>query len=275
VLHCQQTGRELVLALQGYNNGDPWHDTAPKKSEIDDYCHGNYADTMPSIVRSLESQNMKSNTIKCANSSTVVEIDGVKTLVYTFPQISATPSQLPRLMANVPYLRARVIAKAAMNGYWHTTLRGVALRAYLRKHFLGNTLWTGGVIGWRMSLTDIPTYVDYDHMSSVISGLVILNGVNGLEDISSVKVDVGASGNMVLNGPSKEYYDNIIQVNNDLFPLIIASNGHNRFHSGAPECALLNMNHQPLLFDPLDISAQEAQYQIALHLSGETSNVIL
>jgi hypothetical protein len=274
ILHSQETGREVILALQGFDPDNPWADTAPHRIEIDQYCHGDYFQEMPAVVRSLESENMKSSTIKCANSSTVVEIDGVKTLVYTFPQVNTTPEQLPRLLPNVPYLRARVIAKAAMNGYWHTTLRGVAFRSYLRGHCYKETLWTGGVIGWRMSLTDVPSYGDYDHKSSVLSGLVILNGVNGLEDISSVKVDVGASGNMVLNGPNKQYFDSIIQVNKDFFPLILASNGNCRFHNGSPECSLLNMNHQPIPDVGPGLSPSEARDEILLRLSGEEANLI-
>jgi hypothetical protein len=71
ILHRTDTGKEVILALQGLKEDYEWSDTVPTPQEVNDYQYSDYYDFQPSIVRSVEDENILNPCVQAPSYSTV------------------------------------------------------------------------------------------------------------------------------------------------------------------------------------------------------------
>lgn len=232
IYHQIESGEYVILALQGFASDVKWQDTVPTAQEVRDYQMDDYNKPSPSIVRNLEHENMVSGPATGATYATEVMNGDSLTLLYIAPNITSTPERNRSLRGRIPYLRAKVVAALSSAGYWHSSLRGVAFRAYLRGCYWGETIWTGGVIGWRLSSSSIPVYYSSTGQSEGVRALVILGGFDDVDQISRYNPDVYSPGFKIVYQSNTVTYDNVIQVSDQYRDLIINANYGKRFHLG-------------------------------------------
>lgn len=230
ILHQLETGQYVMLALQGRVSDSEWSDTVPTSAEVKRYQELPHNAPMPSIVQSVEDQNITSGPALGATYCTEVEYQGRKTLVYVAPDITSTHRRNPGLIPHLPHLRAKVVSSLAAAGYWHSAIRGVAFRAFLRGCYSGETLWTGGVIGWRQSSTQIPTYHAPVIPVNNVKALLIAGGFDDPDMLSSFNVDLFSDGYKVVCKSNTYTYTKAFQVSDQYVDHIINANNGSRYH---------------------------------------------
>jgi hypothetical protein len=268
ILHQTETGQNVVLALQGFASNTTWKDTVPTKREIYLYQHADYSDHMPDVVRTVEDENILDGCATSVTYGTEITYHGQKTLLYVSPDIRQTPWQNSKLLTRVPQLRAKVVASLSAAGYWHTSLRGVAFRAYLRGSCAVQTVWTGGVIGWRSSSTTIPSYYNDTSQAVGVKAVLIMGGYNDVNQISSFNPDVRTSGYKVVCESRTETYDRAIQVPASYITSIICANSGRRYHYNYMAATFLSMEHPDIRPPTLMPTAQSAVETLINMLDG-------
>jgi hypothetical protein len=242
-MHQTETGQSVVLALQGFAESPEWQDTVPDSEEIKTYQKASYQDPMPKIVRSVEDENILEGCATSVTYSTEIQYNGNKTLVYVSPEVRQTPATNNSLLQKLPQLRGKVVASLSAAGYWHTSLRGVAFRAYLRNSFAGDTIWTGGVIGWRGSSTSVPMYYNDTSKAIGVKAVLVLGGYNDVDQISSFNPDIRTAGYKVVCESRTETYDHAVQVNGSYIQHIITANAGKRYQHYYTGATFLSMEH--------------------------------
>jgi hypothetical protein len=272
-MHYQQPdGTEVLLAMQGFSREYVWADTVPSSQEVSDYQRSDYDGPMPSMVRSIEDQNIVGGGVDGVTYSTKIRYLGKETLVYIAPELTSTPRDNPALRSRVPYLRAKVVASMSAAGYWHTSMRGVAFRAYLRGAFEGETVWTGGVIGWRQSSTSVPTYFNPAERAHGVRGLLVLGGFDNVDQLSKYNPDMHSSGYKVVCQSNTESYDTAIRVDSSYIEAIVNANRGQRYHVRYTHGDFLNFQVGPPPNPSTLMMPDQARNMIVDMLSGSASN---
>jgi hypothetical protein len=243
ILHQGIDGGYVMLALQGIVENHKWSDTVPEAEEVYNYQVRPYDTFMPSIVRSVEDENMTSSMVTGATYATTIMHNDVETLIYSSPEIHSLPRNNPKLLPAVKHLRGRVVASLATGGYWHTSLRGTAFRAYLKGHFHENVIWTGQVLGWRASTTSVPVYFVTEAHTTNVHGLIILGGIDDPDMLSPFNPDIFSKGYKVMSESSTLTYSNCIRVDDSYVDFIVHHNLGNRFHVGTRTSTFLDFMH--------------------------------
>jgi hypothetical protein len=269
VLHQTESGVQVILAYQGCTQSVDWIDTVPTKEEIEGYQQSEYFDHMPAIVRSVESENITGGAVVGVTYATTVKKDGEEVLLYIAPDIPATPRENLTLLSKLPYLRARVVASMSSAGYWHTSLRGVAFRAYLRDCYWGETVWTGGVIGWRLSQTTTPTYHTPISRATGVKSLLVMGGFNDVDQLSAFSPDMFSSGHKVVCESNTETYAQAFRVPGSYRDDILNANDGRRFHTFYTRGSFLDFNNGPVIPPLVPKTSQEAKASLLRMLAGD------
>jgi hypothetical protein len=257
-IHYQMdTGEYVILGIQGFEEEAKWHDTVPTAYEIKHYQESDYFEFMPAIVRSIEDQNIVSGAATNVTYSTDIDHFGERTLIYVAPEITSTPMHNPNLIPRVKFLRAKVIASLSSAGYWHTSLRGVAFRAFLKDAWWENTIWPGGVIGWRQSSTSVPVYHTPTSNTLGVRALLVLGGYNSVDQVSQYNPDIFSEGYKAVCESNTLTYKKAIKVSQEMIPLILQANFGKRYHVGGAGNTFLDFlqaDPAPLqnFIDPMD-----------------------
>jgi hypothetical protein len=273
IYHQQSDGTEVLLAIQGFARDYEWSDTVPTSAEVTSYQLADYNDAMPSVVRSVEDQNIIGGGVDGVTYSTVIEYNGQQTLVYVAPDLTSTPRDNPALLTRLPYLRAKVVASMSAAGYWHTTLRGVAFRSYLRGAYEGEMIWTGGVIGWRQSSTTVPTYYSPVEKAVGVRALLVLGGFDDVDQLSKYNSDMHSSGYKVVCESNTQSYDHAIRVDASYIDNILNANRGQRYHVRYSHGAFLNFHVGDAPPTSSLVMPDQARRQIVQMLSGGSANL--
>lgn len=258
IQHVMEDGNQVILALQGYADRG-WWDTMPHADEIKAYQDRQYHDGMPNIVKGVESENMTSGAATTVSCATVIEMNGEEQLIYYAPEIRTTPDRDPELLNHLPFLRAKVIASLSSAGYWHSTLRGVAFRAYLKGAWCSETIWTGGVLGWRQSSTSAPNYYTPTHQVIGVRAILVLGGYNNVDQVSKYNPDIFCPGYKAVCESNTQTYEKAIPVGYELIDLILNCNAGQRYHLGNDSSTFLNFVANHPLMREQDIPPYEAK----------------
>jgi hypothetical protein len=270
--HQLETGEWVLLALQGFRENATWQETVPTSDEVAAYQRQDYYEHMPAIARSVEDQNIISGAATNVTYSTEVNYMGSNTLLYMSPEVTSVPRDDPSLLEHVPFLRAKVVASMSAGGYWHTSLRGVAFRSYLRRNFWGETVWTGGVIGWRQSSTSIPTYYSPTERAVGVRALLVLGGYNDVDQVSKFNPDIYSEGYKVVCESNTVTYSKAIKVDKTYRDLILCKNRGVRYHIGTGNPTFLNLQNLETPTSSTEMLPEEAEQAIIRILSrGSTS----
>jgi hypothetical protein len=229
----ESDGREYILAIQGTVKVRPMEQMSPTEYEIRSYQERDYESPMPKIVRSLEDSNIKDPAMKSSTYGTTVLVKNgdeiEETYVYCAPTVRQTPHHQKNLKHHLGYLRAGVIANAALAGYWYSNIRGVCMRAYLKGHFFDNTVWTSSVLGWRGSISSIPGYYESNTSNTVTRGMVMLDGFTNADSLELSTVDVMGTGYAVVSTTGMRYFSNIVKLDSSYSGVIYDANHGARY----------------------------------------------
>jgi len=228
IAHVYQGGRDVLLAIQGISTAPTWMGCAPSRDELDAYIYGPLEHDMPEIVAGLEHSVMISQRVTVPTYSTEIVFEGQQTVVYTSPSVNQYPTLQNGLAPHLPYLRSRAVAEIAMGGYWHTNMRAVCFRSYIRGHYEGETVWTGSTIGWRTSGTAFPVYVDSQINASCVKGVLVLGGLSTGDQLSGYNVNIFSSGYKVVCGGQTHTYGRAIQLPDYMSSKILTANNGSR-----------------------------------------------
>lgn len=268
ILHQLPSGEYAILALQGFQGTNDFTNVAPNAQEVQAYQHADYETFMPRICRNIEDTLMRSSHVDAATYSTVVNDGTSDHLVYVSPVIKTTPSVNPALKRRLPYLRAKVIADLALSGYWETNLPGTAFRAFIKNHYSNETIWTGGVLGWRSSNTGIPIYYNTTQNTIFVEKVVILDGIDREDMLTSYNVHFTSSGIKVLSQSSTTTFTTSTQLETQYIDLIVAANKGERFHVKSGHCMFLNFDHEPVSRQPA-MAREDAIAQLVALINGK------
>jgi len=241
IRHQIATGDWVLLALQGFMEDFEWSDTVPTSEEVRHYQNSSYGNPMPSIIHSVEDQNILDGAVQGATYATEINYKDAKVLVYIAPEVTSLPKDNPSLISRLPFLRAKVVASLSAGGYWHTAMRGVAFRAYLRGAFYQETLWTGGVIGWRQSTSTVPVYCASTGPAVGVRALVVLGGYNGVDQVSRFNPDMHSKGYKVVCESNTETYELAFHVGAQYRDAILNANYGKRYHTGNNHGSFLDL----------------------------------
>jgi hypothetical protein len=259
ISHQMETGEWVILALQGFRSNPVWQDTVPAAQEVRNYQMGDYFTKMPDVLRGVETENITSGAATGVTYATELNVLGVKSLIYCAPEVRSTPYENPALLPYVPFLRGKVIASLASAGYWHTALRGVAFRAYLKGAWCQETIWPGGVLGWRQSSTSVPVYHTPTRPVTNVRALFVLGGYNDVDQVSPFNPEFTASGYKAVCESNTLTYSRAYKVRGHLIPLIIQCNSGRRFHIGTSQNTFLDLMPPPIRHVPSQVGAEEAR----------------
>jgi hypothetical protein len=223
---------------------------------------------VPKVVGSIEDENMLHGCVEPATFATDILYDGKKTLVYIAPTITSLPRNNPALLDKMSYLRAKVVSSMSTAGYWHTSLRGVAFRAFLRGSYNRETIWTGDVIGWRLSVSSIPAYYSQTDRAIGVRALIIMGGYNDADQISKYNPDMYSPGYKVVCESNTETYDSVFRVGISFRDDIINANRGHRFPKANVSGAFINFGLGPAPRPSRDIMADRAVLNITRQLRG-------
>jgi hypothetical protein len=226
-------GQAAVCVFQGFDDDPDFMTSEPNSAEIRNYQEGHWTMPMPDVVQSVEDYNMRFPAVKSATYATPIRIDGQRCLFYTAPTIATLPREEP-LPRQVGYRRAGVITALSTGGYWNSAIRGVCFRAWLRGHACQNTIWTGGVIGWRLSATSFPEYTLPPAPPSNVKDIIIGTGIDSPDQLSQFNPDFFATGAKFVSQSNTETFACAIRVGAEYREYILAANGGQRFfdHNG-------------------------------------------
>jgi len=271
-VHFLENGQPVLLAMQGFEVDPQWIDTLPNKEEVMAYQSQPVKCEMPSICQSLEDENILGGCVDGMLCCTVINYEGVDTLVYIKPNVNYLPRNRPTYRKQVKHLRAKVIASMSAGGYWDTSLRGVAFRAYLRGNYNEETIWTGGVIGWRQSCTQVPVY--YSPISRVdgVRAILVAGGFDRPDQLTQYNVDIFGQGYKVVCESRTETYNHAIEVGNEYRDDIMDANGGRRYHyeiSNIQFVSFLEEIEDQYAHSPPTLDEDEAKLSIISRLQGE------
>jgi hypothetical protein len=230
IYHTCEDGRQVILALQGFEPVPNYLTSVPQPDEIAAYQTGQNPNEMPMLVRSVEDQNMIDCRVKSATYTTAIEVKGEKILVFCAPELHDIPRESGNF-SHLEYRRGRVIADLATGGYWNTSLRGVCFRAWLKGHVYRETIWTGGVIGWRLSATSIPSYHTSDTSNTNVKDIIIGTGIDRPEQLSEFNPDFFSKGVKYVSQSNTETYARSFHIGGEFKELLLCANGGQRFHA--------------------------------------------
>jgi hypothetical protein len=270
VIYYEQDAQRYILAIQGTCDMRPMDQCEPSSFEVSQYQKRSYDTPMPGCVSSLEEENILRSHMNTATYGTELDNKGEKIYVYVAPRIVGLPRDNTELRHRMPFLRAGVIANASLAGYWHSNLRGVALRAYLKGHYSRDTIWPSAVLGWRASSTSDPIYFNSDISTRLCKGMIMLDGIERSTSLDASTVDVRGTDFKVVSKSGIRSYNNIYAVDSRMIPFIVAANGLQRYD--VPETdGFLTVVHAENRVRVANVSQQEARSMLLGHLFGETN----
>jgi len=266
ILTTDEHNKSVCLALQGFSADFDWQGSGPRQREVEEYLSSPFGTQLPAIVSSVERENMLAASTQLPTYSTSVMLNGSPVFVCVAPEAHTTPYDNPAYVPRIRYFRSKVITELATAGYWHSSLRGTAFRAYIRGHWHDDTIWTGGVIGWKMSATDLPSYGTTWHQTTSIQALYALNEISNAELLSPFNPNLFGKGIRVVAGSSTYSYMTAIRATVGFIPLILAKNNGRRHEitdsvPGFIDLTLGAPERQPAALSP---HAAEAEIQSML-----------
>jgi hypothetical protein len=246
-----------------------WSDTVPTSEEIRRYQSLPHDTPMPHIVRSVEDQNILGGAVHGATYATKINYQGEDALVYISPELTSLPRDNHALRNRMPFLRAKVISSLSAAGYWHTALRGVAFRSYLRGNYWNETIWTGGVIGWRQSSSGVPMYYASTESATGVRALVVLGGYDDVDQISKYNPDMHSTGYKVVCESNTETYNLAFRVGEHFRDHILNANYGRRYYTGDVQGAFLDFQNPPPAQPASLAMPDSARAAILLLLAGQ------
>jgi hypothetical protein len=262
-------GMPVILAMQGFADEYKWEGSGPKSEEIEHYLMMDPMESAPKIVRHTEKENMMAGSTQIPTYSTSLVIDGVNTFISVAPEIYTTPYDNPEFQTRMRYFRSKVIAELATAGYWHSSLRGTAFRAYVRGHWYDETIWVGSVIGWKMSSTSIPSYGTTWHQTTAVQALYALNQISNAELLSPFNPNLFGSGIRVVAGSKTLCYDAAVRVSSSFIPIILAKNRGRRHEITEIQPGFLDLRQGPPEYSPQPIDPHSAITVLESMLKGQ------
>lgn len=267
-------GRDVILAMQGYATGYEWHGSGPTLHEVESYLEMPIDQHVPDIIRSTEIHNMRTARTQLPTYSSVVTIDSEQVFVHISPDVHDDCYNNASLRPRYRYLRSKVIAELSMAAYWHSALRGVCFRAFMKGHHYDNTIWTGACIGWKMSATNMPTYGTIPLPSTNVRELFCINSVDNPDSLSPFNPDLFGEGVRVVVGSDTLQFSRSIKLNASFISLILACNFGERHKYSCQGSKFLDL-HLPSPTAPIyNGTSQEANDEICrlIKMSQNASN---
>jgi hypothetical protein len=257
ILHRTIGGHEVILALQGTVDYKPWEGTAPSQQEINNFTYSPVdrydCPLVDNLMRSLE----RNPRISAPTYATVVNVSGLSHYVYVEPNLDQRPSEGGYDPAFLPYAKSKCVSELALGGYWYNNMKGVAFRAYLRGHYGVKHVWTGDVLGWRMSATEAPIYDVNISGSSGVSTLSVIGGVNSEADLCPYYIDVMSNRNLIVSPGATQTIDKVTRLDIASVQDIWDANGGHRYHFEPGEGEYINIP-LPIPIRPVSSSPETA-----------------
>jgi hypothetical protein len=268
-------GTPVLLAVQGVSDRPIWTGSAPTKEEINKYIdtdidYGN--DTRPSLVKSLEFDLacMSSTKIPLYSADiTIADRRGVekKLFVYYEPDTHGGLSEENLSCGRGPYVRTKVVADLSLAGYWHSRIRGVCFRSYLRGHHSMRNIWTGSTIGWHSSPTSVPAYSNDPPNLSLVNEVFLVNGLKTADELASYDAQVSSKGVVVISNGVTQFYNNSVRLSYDLIPSIYSYNQRRRHTNVNADDSFLKVPY-PGMTPDFAIDREEAYRNIESYING-------
>jgi hypothetical protein len=261
IQHIRETGQEVLLAMQGFDDSPSFLTSEPTSGEVLAYqTEDPSLPPMPGLVWSVHDQSQRECRVKSATYCTVTTVKDEPMLFYCEPQ---------RIQTTAPgvhdehegYKRGKVISDLATGGYWNSALRGVCFRAWMRRHVSGETVWTGGVIGWRLSATSIPTYHAPVAPRTGVKDIIIGSGIDTPDQLTEYNPDFYAQGVKFVSQSATETYRRAVHVPGSKRHLLVSMNYGQRFHNHNGFCQFMNTQLGPPNVDGI-IGPDEARAEL-------------
>jgi len=200
ISHVTPNGTPVILAVQGLVTQYRHDNLGPDPLEIANYQESDVAAPIPKIMYDLETSIIQNPGVVGPAFSTVLEHNGQKVFAYCQPNNANVDRKHRWYSLNKRALRGHVVAELTAEGYWHNSLKGTCFRGFLRDQFQSETIWTGGVIGWKSSMTDVPMYYAPVVPSNPVKGVFVLGGLDDANLLTRFNINIFSPNFKVISG---------------------------------------------------------------------------
>jgi hypothetical protein len=250
------------LALQGIAADYAWHGSGPSRDEVEHYLSQDVDTPTPSIVRSTEIENMRQGRTQLPTYSTELDTDTGPVFVYVSPETHGDCYTNPALRPRARYMRSKVLADLSLAAYWHSALRGVCFRAYLKGHYFKETIWTGAVIGWKMSSSNFPTYGTIPLPSSNVQSVFCVDSLADPDLLSPYNPDLFGSGIRVISGATTYHFATCYRTTDANISLILAANSGNRHLRQSDSSGFLSLKYGRSTIASFNLNPPDAKQRL-------------
>jgi len=241
IIHRLSDGTEAVLALQGVEEDVDMSRYAPTRNDIDTYIERSFTLPVPAMIRSLEDDAIQNPRVSIPTYSTVVTDEDGDHVFFVCPHARGDIRTSGLSADRMKFHKTRVVADAALGGYWHHSARGTALRAFMRGHYFGETIWTDGVRGWRGQIENEPLYHYSPKHITDCRSVVLIGGMNDPDLISGMNSCFAGKEHVVAHTTGLWQIATAHMLSYEYVPHLVAANGGTKHSMDISEASFLNV----------------------------------
>jgi len=265
-------GSEVVLALQGWQRERAWYGSGPTGLEIENYQHSPEIIHSNALIEETWLKVEKETYTSVPVTACLQEIDGKRIMYMINPKM--TRACKPMLL---PYHRSKFCTSLATGGYWYSSIRGVAFRAYLKGHCGSNNVWTGAVLGWRMSRNSEPEYGWHPPDTGTVRSLAMIGGIDTDEHISVLNPQDYASGHCYVDKRGIHLVDEVHTIDlsqRNVSVMYRANDGEGFFNASQGKAHLIDCAIPTPRLQETNLTSQEAIMELwrMTHVSQEVDD---
>lgn len=227
---------DVVLAIQGFSEHPVWTGAGPTAQELT-----RYQKAPKEEARSYDAMKMEQWVSREGGANVPIaahlrqeESGPVMYAIWANANLRAPKKFLP-------YERSKVLATAAMGGYWYSAATGVGFRAFLRGHYGVNNSWTGQCLGWRMTYSGDFEYTWIPPDGGDVKQVFMIGGVVTDDDLAQVNSRPLATGLVYVDSHGSHFCTEVHQLEwtKQNMETIYLANGGRRLFAEAPKEELL------------------------------------
>jgi len=201
-----RTGRKMYCVNQGTQTTPHMGSVGVTNSDVQQFV--NAESITNDYIAKKAIDNVNESFTEIATFSFVVGEKNEERLAYI---------EMPRMPHSVqqrPSNRAKMICDYALGDYWSCGIEGVALKSYMKGHWSGNNIWTGGTLGYKMYSSALPEY-RYSPVGDNVSHCIVCGGIGSENQLSNIQLERGARLNVVASTSGNTSVFGVIKLPND------------------------------------------------------------